>query len=232
MTFKLFLKERRKLVSRILYLFLIIIFFYLGDLKFKTKRLNIWFTVQSLIDEAASDEEDDEDDEEDVDDEDDEDEDDDDDSDSDEDEDEMEIDISNSKAQPQIKGINKQIEQLKNSLKKPNQQSPNSPSKLNQAQPARKSDSAVPKTPENQPIKQKLPSSAGHTPMKFYSKGGVMCQDIKMGTGAPAKPGRMVISLILWFHHDFMYWKVDFDFTVIAGHSLLLWTTEIQQQEV
>jgi FKBP-type peptidyl-prolyl cis-trans isomerase len=47
-------------------------------------------------------------------------------------------------------------------------------------------------TPENQRIKLKQPSSAGHTPMRMFSKSGVMCQDIKVGTGTQAKQGKMV----------------------------------------
>ena len=48
------------------------------------------------------------------------------------------------------------------------------------------------KTPQNQNLKLKTPSSAGHTPMKMFSKGGVICQELKPGNGPPAKSGIMV----------------------------------------
>jgi len=47
-------------------------------------------------------------------------------------------------------------------------------------------------TPENQNIQAKSPSSAGHTPMKFVSKGGLMIHELKVGNGTPAKQGKMV----------------------------------------
>lgn len=52
--------------------------------------------------------------------------------------------------------------------------------------------SATPKTPENQKLKLTAPSSAGHTPMKTFSKGGVLVNDVKIGNGQVAKSGKMV----------------------------------------
>jgi FK506-binding nuclear protein len=51
----------------------------------------------------------------------------------------------------------------------------------------------VMKTPDqkNQP-KIATPSSVGHTPMKFQSKGGVMVQELKVGNGQTVKSGKMV----------------------------------------
>jgi len=48
------------------------------------------------------------------------------------------------------------------------------------------------KTPENQGIVAKNPSSAGHTPMKFVSKGGIMVHELKIGSGSQAKQGKML----------------------------------------
>lgn len=46
-------------------------------------------------------------------------------------------------------------------------------------------------TPE-QSQKPKTPSSVGHTPMKFLSKGGVMIEELKVGDGSAVKSGKMV----------------------------------------
>lgn len=51
------------------------------------------------------------------------------------------------------------------------------------------------KTPENKNLNNlnvKTPSSAGHTPMKSFSKGGVLVNDVKLGNGQKAKLGKMV----------------------------------------
>jgi FK506-binding nuclear protein len=47
------------------------------------------------------------------------------------------------------------------------------------------------KTPDQKP-NASTPSSAGHTPMKFVSKGGVMIQELKLGGGQQVKQGKMV----------------------------------------
>jgi len=47
------------------------------------------------------------------------------------------------------------------------------------------------KTPDQSHITN-TPSSAGHTPMKFVTRGGVMVQELKLGDGQPLKSGKMV----------------------------------------
>lgn len=109
---------------------------------------------------------------------------------------------SDSDADVEIQGITSKLEktnqkqQKQQEAKKSQSSSPNSTSTPNQ-QVNRKDNKnksltpGTPKTLENQHLKL-TPSSAGHTPMKAFSKGGVLVNEVRVGNGQAAKPGRMV----------------------------------------
>ncbi|CAL8148800.1 unnamed protein product [Orchesella dallaii] len=83
----------------------------------------------------------------------------------------------------------KSIEDSTNST--PRQQCKNDNKKERKGERNLKAVSQTLKTPENKTLNLKT-QSAGHTPMKTFTKGGVLVNDIRIGIGQVAKLGKMV----------------------------------------